>query len=692
MKTYPSDKIRNIGLFSHGGAGKTSLAEALLYNTGATNRLGKVEEGNTVADYDPEETKRHISVSTALIPCEWKGHKINVLDTPGYMDFVGEVKETARVVDAALIVVCATAGIDVGTEMVWKYTANLPRLIYVSRMDRDNADFDKVLHQLRERYGRGVTPLLLPRGSRSAFDGVIDVIRMKAYRGEKAVEGAIPAELRAAADAARDQLMEAVAETSDELTMKYLDGEPLTPEELLDGLKAGVRAGKIIPVLCGAALHNKTIPPVLDIIVDYMPSPMDRPAVVAANLSTKSEEKLPLRADGPLAALVFKTMADPYVGKVSFYRVYSGVMRSDSRVYNANRGEEERIGQLFTMRGKEQLPTAEFMPGDIGAVAKLTYTSTGDTLCDKDHLLQMAGIEFPHPVFAVAVQPKTKADTDKLSSGVNRLTEEDPTIHVSRELDTGELLLSGMGESHVDVALERMHRKFGVDVITSVPKVPYKETIRTAAKGQGRHKKQTGGRGQFGDVWVRLEPAERGSGFEFLDEVVGGSVPRNYIPAVEKGLREALKTGILAGFPVVDFKAALYYGSYHPVDSSDLAFQLAGIQAFKKVSELAGPMILEPVVIVSVTVPEEYMGQVIGDLNSKRGRVLGMDSEAGFSTVSAEVPQAEMQRYATDIRSMTQGRGIFTMEFARYEEVPAHLVQAIVDQAKKDREEAREAK
>jgi len=689
MRTYTSDKVRNVGLFSHGGAGKTTLAEALLYNTGATNRLGKVEDGNAVADYDPEETKRHISVSMALLPCEWKEHKVNVLDTPGYADFVGEVKETARVVDGAVIVVCSVAGIEVGTEMVWKYTQGLPRFIYISRMDRDNADFDRVLAQLRERYGRGVIPLLLPLGSRADFDGVIDVSRMKAYRGVKATEGPIPAEYQDAADQAREQLIEAVAETDDDLTLKYLEGEPLTPEEIASGFKEGMRTGKIIPVLCGAALHNKTIPPVLDALVNYMPSPLEMPVAVATNVHTGAEEKLSPRPDGPLAALVFKTTADPYVGKISFYKVYSGIMRSDTRVFSANSEETERIGQLFTMRGKEQLPTAEFAPGDIGAVAKLTHTSTGDTLCDKDHPLRLPGIEFPRPVFAVAVQPKTKADMDKLGSGLKRLTEEDPTVQVYREPDTNELVLSGMGESHVDVALERMHRKFGVEVATSVPRVPYKETIRTTAQGQGRHKKQTGGRGQFGDVYIRMEPAERGFGFEFLNEVVGGSVPRNYIPAVEKGIRKAMKTGILAGFPVVDFKAALYDGSYHQVDSSDIAFQLAAIIAFKKVAELAGPMLLEPIMKVDVTVPEEYMGDVIGDLNSKRGRVLGMDSVAGFSTISAEMPLVEMQRYATDLRSMTQGRGVFTMEFDRYEEVPAHLVQGIVEQAKTEREEGK---
>lgn len=689
MKTYSSDKIRNIGLFSHGGAGKTTLVEALLYNTGATNRLGKVEDGNAVADYDPEETKRHISVNTALIPCEWQDHKINVLDTPGYLDFVGEVKEAARVVDGAVVLVCSVAGIEVGTDMVWKYTEDQPRFVFISRMDRDNANFDQVLAQLRERYGRGVLPLLLPLGSRTHFDGVIDVIRMKAYRGEKSAEETIPAEYQDAAAAAREQIVEAIAEADDELMLKYLEGESLTPDEISTGLRKGVQTGRIIPVLCGAALHNKTVPPVLDALVDYMPSPLERPAATATIAGTEAEEKLSPRPDGPLAALVFKTTADPYVGKISLFKVYSGIMRSDTRVFNVNADEEERIGQLFTLRGREQLPVAEFAPGDIGGVAKLAHASTGDTLCDKDQPLRLPGIEFPRPVFAVAVQPKTKADMDKLSSGLNRLTEEDPTVQVYREPDTSELILSGMGESHVDVALERMHRKFGAEVTTSVPKVPYKETIRTTAQGQGRHKKQTGGRGQFGDVFIRMEPAERGFGFEFLDEVVGGSVPRNYIPSVEKGIREAMKTGILTGFPVVDFRAALYDGSYHQVDSSDIAFQLAAIIAFKKVSEMAGPMLLEPIMKASVTVPEDYMGDVIGDLNSKRGRVMGMDSVAGFSTISVEVPLAEMQRYATSLRSMTQGRGVFTMEFDHYEEVPAHLVEAIVEQAQKEREESR---
>ena len=685
MRSYRVEELRNIGLISHSGAGKTSLAEAMLFNTGAISRLGKVEEGNTVSDYDPEEVRRGISVNTAVLPCEWKDHKVNVLDTPGYMDFVGEVKGALRVADGAVVLVCAASGVEVGTELAWQYADEheLPRLAFVNKMDRENANFLSALEQLRAKFGGQFVPLHLPIGSQADFRGVVDLLSMKAYLDEGKVESEIPADLQDQAQLMREQLIEAAAETDDELIMKYLEGEALTPEEISTGLAAAVITGKAVPVLCGSAVKNIGVRLLQDAIVNLMPSPADRPTV-AKQLRDGSEETLQPSNAAPLSALVFKTMADPYVGKLTYFRVFSGSLQSDSRVLNATKGEEERLGQLFFLLGKDQQPTKEVVAGDIGAVAKLQATVTGDTLCDKDHPLVLPGITFPNPVAFAAAAPKTKADLDKMGSALARLVEEDPTLIVVREVDTGETVLQGMGDSHIDIAVRRLHQKFGVEVVTSVPKVPYKETITRTAEVQGRHKKQTGGRGQFGDVFIRFEPLERGAGFEFIDEVRGGRVPRNFIPAVEKGLREIMPKGVLAGYPAVDFSAALYDGSYHSVDSSEIAFKLAAHIAFKKGMEEAGPILLEPIVKATITVPEQFMGDVMGDLNTKRGRVLGMEQQRGNSIISAEVPLAEMQRYAADLRSMTQGRGYFSMELERYDPVPGHLTEGIVAEAKSE--------
>ncbi len=688
MKKYRTEQLRNVALVSHSGTGKTSLAEALLFNTGAITRLGRIEEHNTVGDYDPEEQERGMSVNTAIIPCEWEDHKVNLLDAPGYMDFVGEVKGALRVSSGAVVLVEASAGVEVGTEMVWRYADehSLPRIAYINKMDRENANFQRAIESLRQKFDTRIIPLQLPIGAQASFRGVIDLVTMKAYVGDKMEPSDMPAELRSQAETLRQELVEAAAEADDELIMKYLEGEELAVEEIQRGIRAGVMSGALVPVMCGSATSNIAVAPLLSAIVAYLPSPAER-EVVAKNLATGEDEKLQLSPTAPLAALVFKTLADPFVGKMTYFWVASGEMHSDARVLNSVKGEEERIGQLYYLRGKEQIPTDAVTTGDIAVVTKLSVTATGDTLCDKEHPLVLPGITYPSPIFEAAVQPKTKADLDKLGSALARLVDEDPTLRLRRDQDTGEMILAGMGDSHVDIAVRRLQRKFGVQVTTDVPRVPYKETVTKTAQAQGRHKKQTGGRGQFGDVWVRIEPLPTGTGFEFVDEVFGGAVPRNFIPSVEKGVRNALQQGVLAGFPVVDVRLALYDGSYHPVDSSDIAFQLAGALGFRKAMEAAGPVLLEPVMNVRIIVPEQFMGDILGDLNTRRARVLGMDQEHGNSIITAQAPLAEMQRYASSLRAMTQGRGIFSMEFSHYDQVPSHLAEQIIAAAKVEKEQ-----
>ena len=688
MKRYGTGQLRNVGLFSHGGAGKTTLAEAMLFNSGVINRMGQVEEGTTTSDYDPEETKRHISVQLSVLPFEWKGIKVNLLDTPGYADFVGEVREAIRVVDAAIIVIDAVSGIEVGTEAMWRYANeyNLPRVICISKMDRENAEFQRTVDQLRDRFGAKVVPIQAPIGTQNNFQGVVDLLTMTAYTGAKGDASKVAADMASQLASQRERLVESIAETDDELIIKYLEGEEISSDELKAALRTGTVSGQMIPVVCSAADGNVGVQPLLDVIVDYLPSPADRGKVVATDAVTGAEVELQPSVSEPLLAFVFKTTADPYVGKLAYLRVYSGNLSSNSSVFNANHGRDERIGQLYVIRGKAQEPTDTLVAGDTGAVAKLQETNTGDTLCQRDRVLNLAPATFPLPSFSVAIAPKTKADLDKLGSALSRLVEEDPTIHVRKDADTNEMVLSGMGESHVDVATERMRRKFGVDVETSVPKVPYKETIRSSTKAEFKHKKQTGGHGQYGHVFLALEPLASGSGFEFADRVVGGSVPKNFIPAVEKGVRESLGEGVLAGYQVVDVKVTLYDGSYHPVDSSEMAFKIASSQAFKKGVEQAKPVLLEPIVNLTVTVPEANMGDVMGGLNSKRCRVLGMDTSDAVSVIKAVGPLAELRTYATDLRSITAGRGTYTLEFDHYEEVPAHLTAGIVAEAKKERE------
>ncbi|KYH30920.1 elongation factor G [Neomoorella mulderi] len=681
MKVYPSTNIRNVGIVAHGGAGKTSLTEALLYNAGATKRLGRVDEGNTVTDYHPEEIKRKVTINTSLAFAEWQDHKINILDTPGYSDFFGDVVSALRVVDSVLVVVSAVAGVEVQTEVVWEEAEarHLPRLAYVNKMDRENANFQKAIESMRERLSGRIVPVQLPIGAAETFSGVIDILNQKAYTydgngNEKEVP--VPAEYAGEVASLREALVEAAAEGDDELLMKYLEGEELTPDEVRLGLKKAIAEGKVVPVLCGSALKNMGVRPLLDYIVDYLPSPVDVAGKTAAELEKES-----------LAALVFKTLADPYVGRLSMFRVYSGVLKSDSTVYNANRESEEKIGQLFALQGKNQVAVTEMRPGDMGAIAKLQVTTTGDTLTSKASPVKLEGINFPEPTLPVAIRPKSKGDEDKLSNALARLLEEDPTLRLSKNTETRETILTGMGESHLDITLERLQRKFGVEVEMSTPRVPYRETIRASVnRVEGKHKKQTGGHGQYGHVFIDMSPLPDKE-FEFTETIFGGAVPRQYIPAVEKGIREAMQEGILAGYPVTNIKVNLADGSYHTVDSSEMAFKIAAGIAFRKAVEQAKPVLLEPIMNVEITVPEQFMGDIMGDLNSRRGRILGMEPQGKNQIIRAQVPLAEMYRYAIDLKSITQGRGHFKMDFAQYEEVPASIAEKIIQEARREKEE-----
>jgi elongation factor G len=686
MTQYGLENIRNLVLLSHSGAGKTSLSEAILFATGAINRLGKVEDGTTTSDYDPAEVKRKISINLSMLPCEWKGTKVNLIDTPGYSDFVGEVKAAIRVCEGAIIVICAASGVEVGSEQVWGYCeeANLPRLIFINKMDRENADFYRTLKQLQSKFGSRCLPLQLPIGAQADFQGIVDLLTMKSYIGSPVKEADIPSSLEDQANSFREKLVEALAEIDDKLIEKYLGGEELSLEELNNGLRQAVVTGKIVPVLACSTLKNIGIAQLLDTMYSYLPSPKEREVVIASD-SAKQVQRIEPSQEAPLAALVFKTSADPYVGKLTYFRVYMGTIDSNSQVWNATQGEAERIGQLFTLRGKTQEPISQLRAGDIGAVAKLNVTNTGDTLSTRDKPMTIAPILFPEPIFSEAVHPKTKADVDKLGVALSRLSEEDPTLRVHRELDTNETILSGLGETHLEVAAEKMLRKFGISVELETPKVPYKETITIPTKAEYKHKKQTGGHGQYGHVFLKLEPLPRGTGREFIDKVVGGAIPKNYIPAVEKGVNEAAQEGVLAGYPVVDVKTTVYDGTFHPVDSSDICFKIAGAQALKKGLSQGQPILIEPIVNIKVRVPEEFTGDIIGDLNTKRARVSGMSPEAGMNVIEAQVPQAEILRYAINLKSITQGRGSFTVNFSHYEEVPPNITQKIIAerQAKK---------
>jgi elongation factor G len=676
MKQYGLDNIRNVVLLSHSGAGKTSLTEAVLFTAGITNRLGKVDDGTTVSDYDPDEVKRKISLNLTMLPSEWRETKINLIDTPGYSDFVGEVRAAIRVSEGAVIVIGAAAGVEVGSEQVWDYSeeAGLARLIFVNKMDRENADFYQTVAQIQSRFGAKCLPLQLPIGAQSDFQGIVNLLTKKSYVGSPPKEEEMPSSLETQVNSSREKLVEAIAEIDDSLIEKYLSGEELSLEELTAGLHQSVANGRIVPILAGSAIQNIGLSSLLDAVGDYLPSPKEQDIVT---ITEQGEQKIEPSEAAPLAALVFKTSADPYVGKLTYFRVYNGVINSNSQIWNCAQEENERIGQLFILRGKTQEPVAELRAGDIGGVAKLNLTSTGDTLCSRDEPLKIAPPLFPKPIFGQAVRPKTKADLDKLGAALSRLGEEDPTLKVSKEADTGETIISGLGETQLEAAREKMLNKFGVSVTLDTPQVPYKETITAPTKAEYKHKKQTGGHGQYGHVLLELEPLPRGSDREFVDKIVGGTIPKNYIPAVEKGVNEALGEGVLARYPVVNVRTTLYDGSFHPVDSSDICFKIAGAQAFKKGLAQGQPILLEPIMNIKVKVPEDFTGDIIGDLNAKRARVLGMNPEDGMNVIEAQAPLAEILRYAIDLKSMTQGRGSYTVDFSHYEETPPQISQRI---------------
>jgi len=692
------DKVRTFAVVGHGDSGKTSLTEALLYDSNMITRLGKIEQGNTVADYDPKETKRGITINSSLAYLNWKNSTFNIIDTPGYLDFIIDTKTSLRVVDTALIVVCGVSGVEVQTEKVWDYTEEfaLPKVFFINKIDRERADFERTSQMIKDYFGQNAVPVQLPIGSEESFEGVVDLLKMKAYYFTTDSEGKsqmeekdIPDDIKEKASDLRQKMIEAVAENNDEVLMKYLEGEELTQEEILTCLRGGIIDRKVFPVLCGSATKNIGIELLLDFIKDYFPSPVDLPEIEVKDLKEQKEIKIKRSLqDSPFSALVFKTVADPYVGNLTYFRVFSGELNSDSTVYNSTHDIENKVAKIYRMQGKEQTAVDKVTPGGIGAIAKLKKTNTGDTLCDKEHPIEFTKVGYPEPIMKLAITPKSKGDEDKLSIAINRIVEEEPTIQVYRDEDTGETIIAGMGESHLDVVIETMETKFGVEIEKSTPKVGYKETIRNKVQAEGKYKKQSGGRGQYGHCFVEFEPQERGNGFEFVDKIVGGVIPKQYRPAVEKGIVEAMKKGVVAGYPTVDIKAILYDGSYHTVDSSEMAFKVAGSMAFKKGAAEANPVLLEPIYTLTVTIPKDYMGDIIGDLNSKRGKIMGMDEdEKGKQLIKAQVPQAEIFRYSIDLRSITQGRGTYTMKFSHYEEVPSQIAQDIIEQAKRESEE-----
>jgi elongation factor G len=683
-----TDKLRNIALVAHGGAGKTSLAEVVLFNAGVTNRHGRVEDGNTVMDFEPEELKRQSSISSSFAQVAWKKHTISIIDTPGDQNFFSDAKQCLQAADTAVVVVDAVDGIKVQSEKAWEFLEenNQPSLIFINKLDRERADFQRAFDDIQGSF-ESPKPIIvqLPIGKEDNLSGIVDLVAMKAYTYDGNGVGTatdIPADMRDLVGSERDALIENVAEADDTLIEKYLEGESLSDEEILATLRKGILQRSFVPVLCGSATRNIGVDLLLDFIVNCLPSPLNTAPRKGIKSSDESSIEIAPDPKAPFSAIVFKTIADPYSGRLSIMRVVSGTLGSDGTFYNATKSAKERFNQLLTVMGKEQKPAAGAGPGSIVAVAKLKETTTGDTLCDDSHKVQFQLSEPLPTLISFAVEAKSKGDEDKIYSSLVRLLEEDQGLKLVRNAETKEILLSGSGQVHIEATVEKMKRKFNVEVVLKTPKVPYRETIKKKVRVQGKHKKQTGGHGQFGDCWVQFEPLPSGEGFEFVDAVVGGAIPKTYIPAVEKGIIEASQKGVLAGFPCVDFKATLDFGSYHAVDSSEMAFKLAGSLAFRKAAVEAKPVLLEPIMKVKITTPDEFMGDIMGDLNSRRGRVLGMDSAGKNQVINAEVPMSEILTYAPDLRSMTGGRGIFTMEFTRYDEVPAQMAEKIVEAIK----------
>ena len=688
MKVFTTENIRNISLLGHRGSGKTTLVESILYVKDYIKRKGDVENGTTVSDFDKEEIRRIFSINTSLIPVEHNDVKLNFLDTPGYFDFVGEVVSALRVSASAVLVLDATAGVEVGTEKAWKLLEErkLPRIIFVNKMDKGYVNYTKLLTELKEKFGKKIAPFCIPIGEKDEFKGFINVVDMvgRVFDGKECVDTPIPDDVDVSE--VRNLLFEAIAETDEALMDKYFAGEEFTQEEIVKGLHKGVVNGDIVPVMVGSAQQNIGIHTLLNYLDLYMPCPTElfSGQRVGEDPVTQQEKVVKISDENPFSAIVFKTLVDPFIGKITFFKVNSGVLRKETEVFNPKKNKKERIAQLITMQGNKQIEIEELHAGDIGATTKLLYTQTGDTLCDKNYPVVFNKIRFPKPNIFSGVLPADKNDDEKLSTALQRVMEEDPTFVVTRNYETKQLLIGGQGEKHLYIILCKIKNKFGVHAELQDVIVSYRETILGKAEVQGKHKKQSGGAGQYGDVFIRFEPSEKE--FEFVDEIKGGVVPRNYIPAVEKGLMEAKEKGVLAGYPVINFKATLYDGSYHPVDSNDLSFKLAAILAFKLGMEKAKPVLLEPVVKMKITIPEEYMGDVMGDLNKRRGRVLGMDhNEAGEQLLFAEVPEAEILKYSIDLRALTQGRGEFEYEFVRYEEVPENISKKIIEERNKDK-------
>jgi elongation factor G len=689
-------QIRNVGIIAHGGAGKTTLAEALLFNAKATDRMGKVDDGSSNFDYDPEEIRRKITISTSFHHYVWDKVEVTLADTPGYINFEADTRSCLKVLDGAILVVNAVSGVEVQTEKMWSLAraADVPVIAFVSKMDRERADPAKAVEEITDILKVPAVPVQLPIGKEAEFRGVIDLFRMKAmvYKGDTGefTLQEIPADLAAEASSAREKLVESCAESDDALIEKFLEGTALTDEEIRDGFRAGVRAMRFLPVLYGSALRNIAIQPVLDLVNFALPDPSYRGEVEGTNPKKKVAEKRPIAANAPFSAQVFKTLADPYAGKLSIFKIFSGTLTPDMSPLNSSKDAVERIGQILRLEGKKQKGVGSASAGEIVAVAKFKETSTGDTLCDPK-----APIVFERPapleaVISFAVRPKTRNDEDKLGSSLARMIEEDPTLRFRKDPQTNEFILAGMGETHVEVAVEKLKRVYGVEVELRTQKIAYLETLKGKAEAQGKHKKQTGGRGQYGDCWIRLEPQPRGKGFEYVDGIVGGSIPRQYIPAVEKGIVERMSKGVIAGYPVVDVKATVFDGSFHNVDSSEMAFKIAGSLAFKKAALAARPVLLEPIAEMEVVIPEENVGDIIGDLNGRRGRVLGVDALGKSQIVRCQVPLAEVLRYSSDLRSITSGRGQFTMKVSHYEEIPAAIAEKVISESKKEMGEEEE--
>jgi len=690
MKTYKLDRIRNVALLGHGGCGKTSLVESILFILGETNRMGKTSDGNTVSDYDKEEISRGFSLGTSVIPIEWNDSKYNILDTPGYFDFVGDVFSALRVAGGAVIVVDASSGIEVGTEKAWTYCEkrNLPRIIFVNKMDKENVNYVKIIRELKEKFGKKIAPFAIPLGENETFNGFVNIVDLKGREAKdgKCVDVPIPADMDSKIKPVRDMLIESVAESDEVLLEKFFDGEEFTTEEINTSLRKGVLGGEIVPVLIGSAENLVGIHTLLDMIYNYMPTPKDMYNGEYEGINPNTEEKKVRKIDEneSFSALVFKTVVDPFIGKISLFKVYSGKLKKDMEVYNTRTDETEKISNIFFFRGKTQLDANEVVAGDIGATSKLQNVKSGDTLCIKSDVIEYPRIKFPIPCLFKAIEPKSQGDEEKIGASLAKLNDEDPSFSIERNSETKQLLLGGQGTMQIDVVINKLKKMYGVEVVLNELKIAYRETIKGTATVQGKHKKQSGGAGQFGDVSIMFEPTTEP--FIFEEKIFGGSVPKQYIPAVEKGLIESVNKGVLAGFKVVNVKATLLDGSYHAVDSSEMAFKIAASIAFKKGMEEAHPILLEPIVRLDIFIPDDYMGDIMGDMNKRRGKILGMkQDEMGYQNVIAEAPQAEVFNYATDLRSMTQARGYFNMKFERYSEVPMHLASKIIQEAKKEK-------